>query len=223
MGRFEIPAYKPWDIESIAQDFLNRHWDPAQHPVDIEMIVEDSMGMLIEVTEVDALAVLGSICRRKSDGRFVIVVDEQTFNHRYKIYRFTLAQEVSHFLLHRQLLDSIRTVDDANRFRESLTEEKYRYLESDANQCAGAILMPQHAFRVAAIESYERWCRKVLQQTGVSLPASAKFLQDRVVTDLASQFDVNPRPARIRLQNYPIKLYQRIADSAAKGVPYIEE
>jgi len=222
MGRIEIPEYKLWDIESIAQDFLNRHWDPAQHPVDIEMIVEDSLGMLIEVTEVEGFTVLGSICRRKSDGRFVIVVDESTFNRRYKIYRFTLAQEVSHFLLHRELLDAIRTVDDANHFRESLTEQQYRYLESDANRCAGAILMPQRAFCVVAHESYERWCKKVLQ-TGVGLSTSARFIQDHVVADLASAFDVNPKPARIRLQNHPIKLYKRIADSAARGLSYIAE
>lgn len=220
MGKLKTPRYKPWDIESIAQDFLKKHWDPAKGWVDIEAIAEQELDLLIDFTRAKAFDVLGSICRRHHDGRLVIVVNEDTSNRRPLVYRFTLAQEVSHLLLHKDIIEAITTLDDLADFHESLSDEQYRWLESDVNRCAAAILMPQHEFTDAACDLYEYWCRQVKSE-GVKIRSAARFLQRHIVTDLAKQYQVNPRPARIRLQNWPIQLYDKILKSAGKGLSFV--
>jgi hypothetical protein len=218
----KVPEYKPWVIEDIAQRFLDKHWEPAEVVVDIEQIVERELDVLIDITRAESFRVLGSICRRVSDDRLVIVVSEHTIDQSPKVYRFTLAQEVGHLLLHRRIIDALWTPDDVLAFQNSVTPQQYRYLESDVNRCAGAILMPQRQFRDAAHASYARWCKRV-GQAGQRIETSGKFLQKAVVADLAKLYDVNPKPAEIRLRNSPIKLYARILTSASKGLTYIDE
>ncbi|MCK4276365.1 MAG: ImmA/IrrE family metallo-endopeptidase, partial [Phycisphaerae bacterium] len=128
------------------------------------------------------------------------------------------AQEVSHFLLHRDLLDHIRNADEALELHNSLTDPQYEQLEHDANWCAGAILMPQHQFRDAAHDAYELWFRRIRSKTDV---ASPDFLLKRVVDDLAKHYRVSSVAAKIRLRRWPIKLYDDILRSAQRGQPFI--
>lgn len=221
MAKLCIPRYKPWDIENIAQEFLKVHWDPAKGWVDIEAIAEQELDLLIDVTRAEAFNVLGSICRRQCDGRLLIVVNEETFNRRPLVYRFTLAQEVGHLLLHKDIIEAIVTLDDLIDFQEYLSDKQYKWLESDVNRCAAAILMPQHQFTDAACDLYEYWCEQINGE-GIKIRTGGKYLQKRIVTDLAKQYQVNPMPAKIRLQNWPIQLYDKILKSAQKGLSFVD-
>lgn len=210
--------YKPWDIERAAQDFLSTWWSPSEGWVDVETIIERDLGIGIDYFSHDCVEVIGTIARRKSDGRFVIVVNEAIADNKPNLYRFTLAQELSHFLLHRDILESITTPEEARQFHNSLTARQYTELEAVVNRCAGAILMPQHQFRDAAHDAYERWFSRIKSQIDKVTP---DFLVKRVIDDLAKFYRVSFIAAKIRLQNWPIRLYEDIADSASREQPFL--
>jgi len=213
-----VPEHKPWDIEPVAQKFLDRYWDPREQWVDIETIMERDLDVLIDYTDAGCLRALGAIGRRSSDGRFVIIVDEQLADRSPCRYRFTLAQEVSHLLLHRDLLESVATVDDAFELQDSLSAEQYAGLEASANRCAAAILMPQRQFRQAAQDAYALWFGRIMSAAG-SVPPDP--LLKRVIDDLAKLYQVSFQAARIRLQRWPVKVYDDILESARRAQPNV--
>ena len=219
MGKITVATYKPWDIEKIAQGFLSRYWRASERWVDIEAIIERDLDVLIDYTSLQAPTILGCIARRDSDGRFVIVVQEELPDQRPSQYRFTLAQEVGHLLLHRPILESARTAEDAARLHQDLTDEQYQKMEADANRCAGAILLPEANFRAAVHESYETWFHQISQVTRVL----AEDLLQRIVRDAAKAFEVSFDAARIRLERYPLSLRDAILQSANRGWPEIRE
>lgn len=218
MSRLEVPAYKPWEIEPIAQKFLSTHWDPSETWVDIEMIIEGPLGLLIDYSRLDSFRTIGAICRRPSDARLVIVVGEELADRNPNRYRFTLAQEVSHLLLHRELLASLTTGEEAMDFHQSLSEAQYGQMERDVNRCAGAVLMPQHELNHAAYDSYARWFASIRSEVGTVLPT---FLQRRVIDDLAKRYRVSFQAAEIRLRQWPIELYDDLLESARKSQPQL--
>ena len=218
MAVWRVPEYKPWDIERIAQAFLAEHWSPSERYVDVEAIIERDLRILIDYTTVDALSTVGSIGRRPSDGRLVIVVDERMADGNPNRYRFTLAQELGHVLLHEDILESVQTTEDSLHLQETLTEGEYDRMERDANWCAGSLLMPQHPFAEAAFDAYAIWFRRMEERVGTILP---DVLLKRVVDELAKLYQVSSQAARIRLQRYPIKLYDDILLSAKHRQPTV--
>jgi hypothetical protein len=187
--------------------------------VDVEAIIERDLGAVIDYTSLDWPPILGSISRRVSDGRYVIVVKEQLADQYPARYRFTLAQEVGHMLLHGDLLGQVRTPEEAEEFHLTLSPEQYRRLESDANWCAGAILLPQQPFREAVHEAYGAWFGKIAQVARV-VPED---LLRRVIHNLARLFRVSPDVARIRIERYPFNLDTHIISSAKRQQPFISE
>ena len=219
MGKIVVPGHKPWEIERAAQEFLAKYWRPEERWVDIEAIIERDLDVVIDYTSLAWPPILGSISRRSSDGKFVIVVHQEIADHRPTQYRFTLAQEVGHFLLHRVILESVRTPDDAASLHQELTKEQYQMMESQANRCAGSILLPESQLRSAAHEAYASWFHRISQVTRV-VPDD---LVKRIVRDLAKAFEVSFDAARIRLVHWPVKLWDAILQSAQQGRPEIQE
>jgi hypothetical protein len=204
-------------IEAVAQQFLRKHWDKREPYVPIEAIIEDRLEIMIDFVHHDDINFIGSI-GRLSDGRWMIVVDADLVDTNPNRYRFTLAQELIHLLLHRSVLEAIETWEEAQQFMASLTEKDYSHrIEGPANKCAAAISMPQREFHDEAYLSYQRWYEKV-EAAAVIVP---EFIQKRVVDDLARHFRVSAPSAKIRLQNWPIRLYEAITDCAAKHLPFL--
>ena len=218
MGTYGVPTYKPWDIERIAQAFLSKYWTPGEQWVDVETIIERDLNVLIDYTACSRLTTEGAIAWRKGDRRFVILVSEALADRYPNRYRFTLAQETSHLLLHKDLLESIITAEQALDLHSSLTAQQYHELESAADLCASALLMPQHQFRAAAHDAYELWFERMRSSVGKVIP---DLVLKRVIDDLAKVYRVSFQAAKIRLQRWPIKLREDILQSARRADPFI--
>lgn len=104
---------------------------------------------------------------------FLIRVNRHEVKYRQ---RFTIAHEISHYLLHRDHIGSNGLVEDL-LYRSSLSDAR----EIQANRLAADILMP--AFQV----------KRAIENTLTSD-------RDRLVIELASIFDVSEAAMRIRLQ-----------------------
>lgn len=117
----------------------------------------------------------------RQDGNAVIGVNN---THHRRRQRFTLAHELGHLRLHRGkplLVDSTVRVD----FRDGVSSLATDREEIEANAFAAALLMP----KPAVVSRMQK-----LQQEGVRT-------RERLVTDLATAFDVSTEAMGYRLLN----------------------
>jgi hypothetical protein len=127
-------------ILAAAEHLLQEHLGEIRIPVAIELLVEYHLDIQIK-------PVPGLKERHGIDGYFDrrrIAVDEAAWKGNTNRYRFTLAHELGHRVLHPELLASAtyRTVEGFLRFRNSLPETELRRYEWQANWFAGNILLP---------------------------------------------------------------------------------
>ena len=95
-----------------------------------------------------------------------IRVDNYVYKHRENRYRFSLAHELAHKVLHEQVWDRLR-FDSIQKYQESLQaipEKDYRFLEYHANVFAGLVLVPPSKLAVLFKE-----CVSLAQQNGIDI------------------------------------------------------
>jgi Zn-dependent peptidase ImmA (M78 family) len=127
-------------LEKIAEDFLDKHGKFDGRMVMIELVVQN-LGYYVW-----PLRGLGQIAEAfvpRKPG--IIFVDEdQMLDHPIR-FRFTLAEELAHTLIH---ADALRRMspDELERFNDLMTAGQYRRYERDAKYLASCLLMRRSAF-----------------------------------------------------------------------------
>jgi Zn-dependent peptidase ImmA (M78 family) len=125
MARLTIPQLPPHAAETIA-----RHQEEA--PVKVGAIAAD-FGVNVLISDLP-LAVSGMLVLEKEDRKtWTIKVNRHEHRNRQ---RFTIAHELAHFVLHRDVIGN-ELVDDTF-YRSGLSERR----EFEANALAAEILMP---------------------------------------------------------------------------------
>ncbi|MCH7989189.1 MAG: ImmA/IrrE family metallo-endopeptidase [Planctomycetes bacterium] len=73
-----------------------------------------------------------------------IYIDENVYDSRPQRYRFSLAHEISHVIIHGDVFEELAfsTITEWKQSVTSIPEKKYGYLEFQANSLAGLILVP---------------------------------------------------------------------------------
>lgn len=143
MEPVQPPILSYEDINSAAEDFLKCHQSDERLPVQIEEIVEFNLKMdIVPFPELQRnYDIEGFISRDLT----WIYVDDFIYSNRPARYRFTLAHEVGHLILHRDLIKSIHppSVADWKDFILSVDEEVYGWMEWQAYSFAGLVLVPR--------------------------------------------------------------------------------
>lgn len=123
----------------VARQLLERF---GEHPpIDIEAIIR-AHGIAIRSQELED-SVSGMLVIK--DGRTTIGVNE---NHHPNRQRFTLAHELGHFLLHRNV-SNIFIDASTIFFRDGMSSDGTKTEEIDANAFAAELLMPEKQIREA--------------------------------------------------------------------------
>jgi hypothetical protein len=135
--------YLPYEeLRRRADEFLRKHHPSGILPVPIERIIEfdfklDIVPMpgLLDNFEVDAF-----ITSDLSEIR----VDRFIQEKRPKRYRFSLAHELAHLLVHRDVFRELTfsTIEEWKEVLQSIPEYDYRWIEQHAYNLAGLILVP---------------------------------------------------------------------------------
>ncbi len=182
------------DLRRRAGDFLRTHNATATIPVPIEEIVEFNYRMdIVPVPGLqDAFEVDGFIA---SDLKS-ITVDAFIQERRPARYRFTLAHELGHAVLHRRifLANRFRRVEDWKRFQRDMDEVDRGWIEWQAYAFAGLILVPAEAL----VAEYQKAAERVVRR-GHSLkdmPDTAQFI---IAEWLAKRFEVSAQVIERRL------------------------
>lgn len=204
----EIKApYLPYDVlRQRAEQFLSQHHSSREIPIPIEEIIEFQFEIdivpepgLHEHFDVDSY-----ITRDLTEIR----VDEFVYQSRPGRYRFSLAHELGHRVLHQDVFSCL-TFSTINEWRQAISnvipEKQYGYLEFQASSFAGLILVPSTELEL----EYDKVC-KVLEAHGLSMDEDSEVARDLVSQHIAESFGVSSAVVKRRLQ------YDRLWDSTVE-------
>ena len=192
---YRAPYFRHEDLRRKADEFLAKHHARGTIPVPIEEIVEFRLGMdivptpgLHELLETDGFIT--------SDFK-EIHMDEFVYRSRPGRYRFTLAHEVGHAVLHAELFHGrrFRTVSEWKKFVNSISEKEHGWLEYQAYAFAGLVLVPR-----IALERHTKKCVDQVRAEGIDLGENWDFALSRIAAFLAKRFEVSSEVIERRLQ-----------------------
>lgn len=138
----EVLSYE--DLRSRAERFLDQYWPSGEIPVDIEHIVDVQYG--IDIVAVANLRGVADVDGFLSADGTEIYIDKGVYDHQvlYR-YRFTLAHELAHLVLHQSVLAeaNFSSPEEWLEFQNAIPEEDRSWLEWQAYALAGLILVPR--------------------------------------------------------------------------------
>lgn len=142
--RFKAPFIDKDTLRAKADDFRTRY-SPESVPVDILSIVEFDLRI-----EIRPVAGLKSECDADAtllgDLKTILVDKDAFLEDRFQNrLRFSVAHEIGHWVLHRELFGKIQheSVQEWIQFYEEIPDDEYRFLEFQANEFAGRLLVPR--------------------------------------------------------------------------------
>jgi hypothetical protein len=193
-GPLHPPFLSYADLRRRAGDFLRTYHPDGSIPVPIEQIVEFHYRLdIIPVPGLqDAFEVDGFI----SSNLMSITVDAFVYEHRSGRYRFTLAHELAHVVLHRRIYEAhrFRRVEEWKRFQREMDEDDRRWLEWQAYAFAGLILVPTEPLRA----EYQKAIRAA-SRAGLSVQKTGEVAKSYITDWLARRFEVSPQVIERRL------------------------
>lgn len=176
----------------MASDFLRENWPEGTLPIEVDDIADVRFGIdVIPVPGLREIGIDGFICSCCTK----IVIDDLYFTRLRSRARFTIAHEMAHLVLHRDLVEAstVSNIDDYRAFRRVLSDQQERQYEQQAHAFAGLILVPPD--RLAS----EIEAGKALARTkGLNMDLANPQHRDRLCSYLARQFDVSQRVIGIR-------------------------
>ena len=148
MSDLPIKFYTHQELESIAEVFIDAFHKPTDSlPVEIDTIVEADLDVRIfpysQLEERHGLHGYLALSLKKIyvDQN---IMDSDLFERRY---RFTIAEEVGHYLLHKDIFADVETPEDYINAYGKISAKEYGKMDMDAKYLGGAILMPTELFR----------------------------------------------------------------------------
>jgi hypothetical protein len=137
----KVPYFSNKDIKLIADNFRLEYWR-EEIPVDIEMIADQKLNIkIIPIPDLIKLASVDALITSKWD---TVFTDRFFYFERENRFRFSLAHEIGHFILHKEIYESfeIKNIEDYNDFFDNMSQDDYRFFESQANRFANYLLIP---------------------------------------------------------------------------------
>jgi hypothetical protein len=198
-------------LAASAYQWLQQHHESLEPPIPVEEILEFVYGITpfpIPGME-DTYGVVGSI----GAGLDTLYVDEWVMMKQPGRYNFTIAHEIGHLVLHRDVLAEweaawqavpSQDIDAWVRFQQEMDAAVLRQMEYQANEWARHALVPHQPLCSAvdvAMLDYEGKREAALQQ-GRDVPEDTFDVVMYYLTEqLAPIFKVSPQIIRYRIEN----------------------
>ena len=192
---FECPYISYSEIGKRADLFLREHHPLFEIPIPVEEIIELNLGLNIfpfpRLYKDHGLN--GFLSRDLS----TIHVDEIQYNQFNEKYRYTLAHELGHYVLHKACYDDLtfQSIDDYKRWRMSVPTEEISWFETQGEWFAGQLLVPTKqliAVCHTVVAKHQRVFKKL-----ASIPDD---IWSYISMEIAEHFDVNPPVVEIRIK-----------------------
>lgn len=134
------------EIAIRASSFLKKYHPTLNCPIPIEPIADSTLGLFIL-----PLKNLESVCEVDGyiSGDFTTIsIDQRVYETQEDRARFTIAHELGHLELHKEIYESrrIKNTQEFIEFQNNLNQKEWRMLEIQAHLFAEAILFPKEKF-----------------------------------------------------------------------------
>jgi hypothetical protein len=192
----DVPFISYDQLKAEAARVLSKSSYANHFPVAIELIVERDFKM--DVVPIRGLQTAFNIDAFISRDMTTISVDEFVLENRLNRYRFSLAHELGHRVLHREILGAMEfeSIEDWKTQIVQFPEREYGFLEYQANTFANCLLVPA--------ESLDRRFDTAIQQikaAGLNPADYPDECLDSIATGLGKQFAVSRDVLLNRLTN----------------------
>jgi Zn-dependent peptidase ImmA (M78 family) len=138
----EVVSIDKSKLEDRAVRLLEQHLEIYAIPIDVEYLIE-KQGVDIcpfpNLTEIHSVRA-ALVCGHKQP---TVWIDEKHLNEYPHFSRFTLAEELGHVILHRNLFQGCRTFEEFLNLYDALPAEQHKIIDRNARYFAGAVLAPQ--------------------------------------------------------------------------------
>jgi hypothetical protein len=179
--------FLPYDqLRGIAAEFLQKHHKSGEIPVPIERIIELELGLdivpmpgLLNEFDVDAFI---------TSDLLEIRVDQQIQARQPNRYRFSLAHELAHLLIHRDVFSQLTfsTIAEWKSAMRLIPDEEYAWIEWQAYSLGGLILVPPQPLSDAFADRINE-----AKRAGITLKDMDKRLQMIIESNIAKCFEVS--------------------------------
>lgn len=193
---FKGPYISKDELRLRAEQFLAEHHPQRTIPVPIEWIIESRFGM--DIVPVPGLQKAFDVVAFVTKDLREIRVDEYVYSHRPNRYRFSLAHELAHRILHPELWEEFdfRDIHSWKRLvTESLPEREYAFIEFHANFFAGLILVPPEELRAQFNE-----CLDEVRQAGIDPSDEATGARRIIEMRIGRHFQVSSEVVHRRIE-----------------------
>ncbi len=193
--RVIVPFHSYETLKRRSETFLRKYNPTAKIPVPIEEIIE--FDFKINIIPIPGLHQGFDIDGFTSSDLSTISVDEFVYESRPGRYRFTLAHELGHVILHHKIsrLVKFTNIKDWTKFIKGFDVRDYGWLEWQAYAFAGFVLVPPDQLKKKAIDAIHRALK-----AGFSIHKEHDVAKMYISEWLAKQFSVSTQVIEKRLE-----------------------
>lgn len=179
-----VPHLSYDQLRRHAEAFLAKHHPTQQIPVPIEQIIEFQLHL--DIVPLPGLEEAFEIVGFTASTLDEISVDQYVYEHQPGRYRFTLAHEVGHVVLHAELFKEhrFRGVAEWKRFVRAFPDLELSRLEWQAHSFAGLVLVSPEALRRELTSA-------VRQVKAKGVAKETDFAASLIVDMVATRFQVS--------------------------------
>lgn len=183
------------EIRLKADDFRLKFWG-KEIPVGVEEIVEIKLKMKI-IPIPDMLNQCGMDAQVTSDFS-AIYVDQRGYENDTSRFRFSLAHELGHLVLHKDFHEKLKIskLNDVMNFMNDIDIREYSFLEAQANKFAGYFLIPREDLGKIRVEAV----KEISKEHDIS-SFDEKTINSYLAEQIAPKFAVSSGSAEIALND----------------------
>ena len=140
-----VPYHSNNNISLLAQQVLTDTGHVDGNPVDVESICEKHLKLtIIPIYQLKSMHGIDAFVTND----FRIMVDQAFFEENSARYRFSLAHEIAHYILHADAYKQLGISDIQTHLlvQNKMSSEELRVIEQQAYRFAGCLLLPNSAF-----------------------------------------------------------------------------
>ena len=182
-----VPRWPYPRLRKFAEDYLDRVHVSGEIPIPIEEILDSPEG--VDVVPLEGLYERGHEAFLSRD-MTCIYIDKGIMMHKVPYrYRFSLAHELAHVLLHKDIINEAPPYKDVNGwidFLKSFPNEDLRWIENQAYGLAGLLLVPPRQLE----DEYLRVVKQ-LESLGTSFNSLTPPTMKSITSAIGEKFQVS--------------------------------
>jgi len=194
--RLKVSRLSYEDLQAQVDTLLRQHNPTGKIPVPIEKIVEFGFGLtLVPIHDLQTVYEVDAFTAKDLQ---TIYVDHATMMSRspYR-YRFSLAHELAHVVLHRPIYKEVhfRSAAEWKKMMLAMDEADRSWIEWQANNFAGLLLVPRAPLRSAMQKAVTQ-----AAEHGLDVRGCAEVAKDYVCEGLSRTFEASGQVIAIRVE-----------------------